>query len=75
MTPEEALKYFDVTPWNEGEAYKTAIEALKKQIPAKMDELQSDLWICPACAKQIYGVKGVYCHNCGQALEWRADDG
>ena len=74
MTPEEAIKLFDVTPWNEGEAYKTAIKALRKQIPIKMSQLQADLWICPACCEQIYGIEGKFCPNCGQRIDWKATD-
>ncbi len=79
LTPEEAaeklsdyLDYLkrapaDLAIWI---PMKSAIDALRKQIPVKMDEVHFDLWICPVCEDNIYGIQGKYCPNCGQALAW-----
>ena len=68
-----------------GKAIDMAIEALKKQIPTSMDfegdgyadgVMIYDTWICPHCGKH-YELEYEYyyfCPNCGQALDWEAED-
>ena len=78
MTAEEAIKTIQVAiadvewnyPLDYSIAFKTAIEALEKQIPKKVTK--SD---CPSCNRIFlfrHGEKrkGDYCDNCGQALDW-----
>ncbi len=50
-------------------AYKMAKEALGKQIPKKVDDMNC----CPICntyGKDDNEVEGNYCPNCGQRLDW-----
>lgn len=53
-----------------------AIEALEKQIPKK-PVTEKDKVIfgivcgrCPYCDSAVYSTTNLYCHNCGQALDW-----
>lgn len=63
--------------------FTVAIEALKKQIPAKpIKESKAD-WLCLSCGNYIpFDVLNEkiedapsYCEHCGQALDWRLDNG
>ena len=51
------------------EVFKSAIAALEKQIPKKVDRVGNK---CPVCkcylASELIGDK--YCFNCGQAIDW-----
>ena len=83
MTAKEAIKTIQVAiaedkweyPLDYSIAFKTAIEALEKQIPKKVTKS-----VCPSC-KRIFLFrhgekrKGDYCDNCGQALDWSDNDG
>ena len=84
MTAEEAIKTIQVAiaevEWeyqlDYSVAFKTAIEALEKQIPKKVI-FQSGfkgLRCCPCCNVRFidWGMK--YCGECGQALDWSDND-
>lgn len=53
-----------------------AIEALEKQIPKKpvteKDKVISGIVCgrCPECYSAVYSTTNLYCHKCGQALDW-----
>ena len=78
MTAKEAIKTIQVAiaedkweyPLDYSIAFKTAIEALEKQVVKKVTKS-----VCPSC-KRIFLFrhsekrKGDYCDNCGQALDW-----
>lgn len=59
-------------------------ELVEKAIPAKPihEEVQSkfnedfyhEFWFCPNC-KKIIMRKDEHCFNCGQAIDWRYEDG
>lgn len=54
-------------------AYSMAFEALKKQIPQKVQEKHIDEYICPACGEENSGcdegkITDRYCPKCGQRL-------
>lgn len=91
MTPQEALNVLSNTNFsvnNEAEeqkcrvyqaAFKTAIEALEKQIPKKpdvvgeeyifeIDEWQKD-YECSTCGNPYIGDS--FCSCCGQKLDWK----
>lgn len=83
MTAEEAIKTIQVAiaevewnyPLDYSIAFKTAIEALEKQIPKKVTKSA-----CPSCNRIFlfrHGEKrkGDYCDNCGQALDWSENNG
>lgn len=56
-------------------AYKTAIQALEKQMPKKPQCEYDDECICPTCDKTIedYDVRTIkYCPECGQKWDWEA---
>ena len=78
MTAEEAVKTIQVAiaeveweyPLDYSIAFKTAVEALDKQIPKKVTKSA-----CPSCNRIFLfrhseKRKGDYCDNCGQALDW-----
>ena len=78
MTAEEAIKTIQVAiaeveweyPLDYSIAFKTAIEALEKQVAKKVTKS-----VCPSCNRIFlfrHGEKrkGDYCDNCGQALDW-----
>ena len=82
MTAEEAIKTIQVAiaeveweyPLDYSVAFKTAIEALEKQIPKKVTKSA-----CPSCNRIFLfrhseKRKGDYCDNCGQALDWSDDN-
>lgn len=56
------------------EACRMGMDALKKQIPAKVDLWEnSQFGNCPYCHGIVYRpalLKRVYCCRCGQALNW-----
>lgn len=67
----------------EYQAINTAFNALKKQIPQKLDyegdgyddsgDLIYDTAICRNCSREFevdYDEHSNYCPNCGQALDW-----
>ena len=87
MTAEEAIKTIQVAiaevEWNYpidySVAFKTAIEALEKQIPKKPIN-EECYYICPRCRDDL-GVSDddifiyelsmpKYCSNCGCKLDW-----
>lgn len=53
-----------------------AIEVLEKQIPKKpvteKDKVIFDIVCgrCPECDSAVYSTTNLYCHKCGQALDW-----
>lgn len=56
------------------EACQMGMDALKKQIPAKVDLWEnSQFGNCPYCHEVVYRpalLKRAYCSKCGQALNW-----
>lgn len=56
------------------EACWIGMDALKKQIPAKVNLWESSQFgNCPLCHEVVYRPalrKRVYCRKCGQALNW-----
>ena len=56
------------------EACRMGMNALKRQIPAKVDLWEnSQFGNCPYCHEIVYRpalLKRVYCFKCGQALNW-----
>lgn len=59
-------------------ALKTAIEALKKQIPKKPRKNEYGFYMCSSCRADDYALmhdsnlanRYNHCNNCGQALDW-----
>ena len=53
---------------------KICIEALEKRIQKKVKLVVSSsddaTWVCPVCGEEVHGVQK-FCHECGQALDWR----
>lgn len=60
------------------EALQMAIQALEKQIPKKPLYIENlgctALWLCPVCERRIIRSDLVYCHQCGQKLDWSDED-
>nr|DAI30616.1 MAG TPA: DNA-directed RNA polymerase subunit [Caudoviricetes sp.] len=91
MTIQEALKIFEnVRPQGNkiiNEALRTVESAVGKQIPRKPDiwgdgvdddgDLIYDSWACPCCHEEYeLGYDDYeYCPNCGQAIDWRENNG
>ena len=55
----------------------TIVDALKRQLPDKpyyRKEEDAEGWACPNCDMGVehdHGrIKDVYCHSCGQMLDW-----
>ena len=44
--------------------------AVEKQKPMKPLEFDGHWYKCPKCGKYAGGLKGNYCHSCGQAIDW-----
>lgn len=91
MTYEEAKDFLRVAaaevewncPLDYTEAFKKAEEALDKQIPQRPINLSNApldaycaIFRCPRCKGRLkMKSKGAYCDKCGQAIDWRADNG
>lgn len=45
-----------------------AIEALEKLIPQTVESVGGIVDLCPLCQTDV---KGKYCYNCGQKLNWK----
>ena len=84
MTPNEAIQTIEAAkaeaewnyPLDYAVAFEVAIEALEKQIPKK-PVAEKDKVIfgivcgrCPECDSAAYSTTNLYCHKCGQALDW-----
>lgn len=58
-------------------ALNIAISALEKQIPKKLkNQVICDGEVvagsCPTCGERLYG--GMFCHECGQCIDWSAEE-
>lgn len=50
------------------------IQALKKRdTPKESEQFDGHWYKCPACGKYVGGLKGNFCHMCGQRLKWREE--
>lgn len=50
------------------------IQALKERdTPKEPEQFDGHWYKCPACGKYAGGLKGNFCHMCGQRLKWRED--
>ncbi len=86
MTYEETLKLLEQHEyWAEfsyfDEMAKTAIEAVKKQIPKKPIQKYkhiNEYMYCPICDEYIANryaeYKPPFCKHCGQAIDWSAEN-
>lgn len=82
MTYEEAIEILqeerDYAQFPEyvKEAIKIATSAIEKQIPKKpvteKDKVVFGIVCgrCPECDSAVYSTANLYCHGCGQALDW-----
>ena len=82
VTPKEAIELLESKYHIDGQIDNvleclairhTAVEALKKQVPMKVEEIHVDEYSCPACgAENCCGDIGLigdnYCPECGQAV-------
>lgn len=84
MTAKEAIQTIEAAkaevewnyPLDYAAAFEMAIEALEKRMPKK-PVTEKDKVIfgivcgrCPECDSAVYSTTNLYCHNCGQALDW-----
>lgn len=90
MKPEEAIEKLRYPELPDGlvmvglEARQEAIEALKKQIPMKPNNIKSILDFsgryyttkgnCPVCNREGLYKSDFYCNKCGQKLDWSEED-
>lgn len=90
MKPEEALKElsYDDTAYGgkcTHEVRQEVIEALKKQIPMKPNNIKSIFDFsgryyttkgnCPVCNREGLYKSDFYCNKCGQKLDWSEENG
>lgn len=88
MTEKEAIKTIEAAkaevewnyPLDYAAAFEMAIEALEKRMPKK-PVTEKDKVIfgivcgrCPECDSAVYSTTNLYCHNCGQALDWGEEE-
>ena len=78
ITPSEEYEYLIKSEL--AEAHEMAIMALRKQIPEKQRIDNEDWRCCPRCDETFFltnafNKRNKYCGNCGQALDWGADNG
>ena len=90
MKPEEAIEKLRCPELPDGlvmvglEARQKAIEALKKQIPMKPNNIKSILDFsgryyttkgnCPVCNREGLYKSDFYCNKCGQKLYWGGEE-
>ena len=54
------------------DALKIAIRAIKKQMPRRVEEIQSVLYRCPECGSEdVFN----YCGKCGCRINWSNKEG
>lgn len=81
MTPQETIEYLEKHGYISDDVKDMCIEALEKQIPKKLLDIQEPVvkWgICPTCKGEPFTLgkrtrileSANYCPNCGQALDW-----
>lgn len=72
------LAYLQGTSKEHIESLKIAVHALEKQIPKKPLYIANlgctALWLCPVCERRIIRSDLVYCHQCGQKLDWSDEE-
>ena len=66
------------------EAYSKVLEALQKQIPKRPTKLItikdfngkyfSRSGSCPTCGQEMLYASSLYCHKCGQKLDWNINE-
>ena len=70
---EEVQKYREIGSIEECRASRE-----KQKIPKKPIYIANlgctALWLCPVCERRIIRSDLVYCHQCGQKLEWSDED-
>ena len=49
---------------------KTAIEALRKQVPRALIGLEIIFGCCPSCGIALDGINTRHCENCGQEIDF-----
>jgi hypothetical protein len=70
---EEVQKYREIGSIEECRASRE-----KQKIPKKPIYIANlgctALWLCPVCERRIIRSDLVYCHQCGQKLDWSDED-
>lgn len=49
------------------------MELKERDTPKEPEQFDGHWYKCPACGKYVGGLKGNFCHMCGQRLKWRED--
>lgn len=61
----------ELKPYEDTDLTPEQITSLKKRDTAKEPEVFDGNWYkCPVCGKYAGGLKGNFCYNCGQRLNW-----
>lgn len=89
MKPQEAIETIKIAlaeveweyPMDYAAAFETAIEALEKQTPKKVEFVDGrEALLCPCCGIDFMGCltdpdhDPYYCYECGQALDWSEEE-
>ena len=77
MKIEDAIRCFrqrmpGVTMKGTVDLYETAIEALEKRIPKRVNKASKNKLntnLCPMCSREVR-IRQFYCETCGQKLNW-----
>ena len=70
LTVAEALQDSIVQEVEKQHIKNASMVAVEKQKPMKPLEFDGHWYKCPKCGKYAGGLKGNYCHSCGQAIDW-----
>lgn len=61
----------ELKPYEDTGLTPEQIRELKERDTAKAPEVFDGHWFkCPRCGKYIGGLKGSFCHVCGQRIKW-----
>lgn len=76
IDPKEVKKYamtiyWDLKKYEDTGLTPDEINALKQRDTAKVPRFFDGHWYeCPTCGMYAGGLKGDFCHRCGQRLKW-----
>lgn len=71
MAHDVRLRLEELKPYEDTDLVPEQIMELKERDTAKDPEVFNGHWYkCPKCGMYAGGLKGNFCHRCGQRLKW-----
>lgn len=74
MAHDVRLRLEELKPYEDTGLTTEQIQKLKERDTAKAPEVFDGHWYkCPTCGMYAGGLKGDFCHRCGQRLKWEVE--